>query len=83
MNPGVKESSGRGYEAYEAHEAHEVYEAGDASRGARHTALLQRVDRADAILKMHTMRGPLALAANWPDVVETRSEQTANFLITF
>ncbi|CAH0720855.1 unnamed protein product, partial [Brenthis ino] len=56
----VKESSGRSYEA------------GDASRGARHVALLQKVDRADAILKMHTMRGPLALAANWPDVAETR-----------
>ncbi|XP_034840495.1 uncharacterized protein Smg6 isoform X2 [Maniola hyperantus] len=48
------------------------YEAAEASRGARHVALLQKVERADAILKMHTLRGPLALAANWPDVIETR-----------
>lgn len=48
------------------------YDAGDAARAARHTALLQKVDRADAILKMHTLSGPLALAANWSDVAETR-----------
>ncbi|XP_039746843.1 uncharacterized protein LOC120624394 isoform X1 [Pararge aegeria] len=48
------------------------YEGSEASRGVRHVALMQKVDRADAILKMHTLRGPIALAANWPDVIETR-----------
>ncbi|XP_050345669.1 telomerase-binding protein EST1A [Nymphalis io] len=48
------------------------YEAGDAQRGARHVSLLQKVDRADAVLKMHTLRGPLALSRDWPDVADTR-----------
>lgn len=55
-----------------AKEGRAGYEAGDATRGARHVALLQKVDRADAILKMHTLRGARALANDWPDVVETR-----------
>ncbi|XP_038215820.1 uncharacterized protein LOC119835197 isoform X2 [Zerene cesonia] len=68
MDRGMKESSrnGLGYEVCEAGEA------GEAARAARHVALLQQVERADAILKTHTVRGPLALAANWQDVTETR-----------
>ncbi|CAH2073901.1 unnamed protein product, partial [Iphiclides podalirius] len=49
------------------------YEASDAARAARHVALLQKVDRADAILRTHTLRGPVALASHWDDVIETRS----------
>ncbi|XP_052757427.1 uncharacterized protein LOC113517389 isoform X2 [Galleria mellonella] len=48
------------------------YEAAEAARAARHRALLQEVDRADAVLQAHTLRGPLALAAHWHDVVNTR-----------
>ncbi|XP_013186546.1 telomerase-binding protein EST1A isoform X2 [Amyelois transitella] len=50
----------------------EAAEADEAARGARHRDLLHRVDRADAILQTHALGGPLALAANWPDVVDTR-----------
>ncbi|XP_072943401.1 uncharacterized protein Smg6 isoform X2 [Epargyreus clarus] len=64
---GAREVRGGGYEAGEGREA-----GGGRARGARHTALLQEVDRADAVLKMHTMRGPLALASHWPIVYETR-----------
>ncbi|KPI91498.1 Telomerase-binding protein EST1A [Papilio xuthus] len=46
--------------------------AGEAARAARHVALLQQVDRADAILRTHALRGPAALAAHWHDVIETR-----------
>ncbi|XP_047510080.1 uncharacterized protein LOC125052988 isoform X2 [Pieris napi] len=59
---GVRESGTRSGATYE----------GEAARAARHVALLQKVDRADAILKMHTVRGAHALATNWPDVTETR-----------
>lgn len=52
------------------------YEAGDAARAARHRSLLQEVDRADAILQAHILRGPLALAAHWDDVIETRLAST-------
>ncbi|XP_063821793.1 telomerase-binding protein EST1A isoform X2 [Ostrinia nubilalis] len=48
------------------------YEAGDAARAARHRALLQEVDRADALLQARIVRGPLGLAAHWDDVTETR-----------
>ncbi|KAI5637980.1 est1 DNA/RNA binding domain-containing protein [Phthorimaea operculella] len=48
------------------------WRAGDAARAARHRALLQEVDRADAILQTHTLRGPLALAEHWADVIDTR-----------
>ncbi|CAK1581884.1 unnamed protein product [Parnassius mnemosyne] len=48
------------------------YSAGDAARAARHVALLQRVERADAVLRAHTLRGPVALAQHWENVVETR-----------
>ncbi|XP_045491287.1 uncharacterized protein LOC123691097 isoform X2 [Colias croceus] len=65
MDRGVKETSRNGL-------GYEVCEAGEAARAARHVALLQQVERADAILKTHTVRGPLALAANWQDVTETR-----------
>ncbi|XP_052737444.1 telomerase-binding protein EST1A isoform X3 [Bicyclus anynana] len=65
MERGTKETSSRVT-------AGSGYEGSEASRGARHVALLQKVDRADAILKMHTLRGPITLAANWPDVIETR-----------
>lgn len=47
-------------------------ESSEAQRAARHRPLLQEVDRADAILQAHTLRGPVALAAHWDDVVETR-----------
>ncbi|CAK1552021.1 unnamed protein product [Leptosia nina] len=60
---GVKETAGRNGASYDT---------GEAARAARHMALLKQVDRADAILKTHTMRGPLSLAANWSDVAETR-----------
>ncbi|XP_037869133.1 telomerase-binding protein EST1A isoform X2 [Bombyx mori] len=45
----------------------------DAARGDRHRALLQEVDRADALLQAHMLRGPAALADHWTDVIETRS----------
>lgn len=48
------------------------YEAGDAQRAAKHRAVLQKVDRADAVLQAHMLRGPLPLADHWNDVVETR-----------
>ncbi|XP_068629473.1 telomerase-binding protein EST1A isoform X1 [Battus philenor] len=63
LEHGVKESTSRGGMGYEA---------SDAARAARHVALLQKVDRADAILRTHTLRGPLALASHWDDVIETR-----------
>ncbi|XP_041977684.1 uncharacterized protein LOC121732012 [Aricia agestis] len=64
MERSRKESTGRG--------GGSGYDANDAARAARHTALLQKVDRADAILKMHILRGPAALANTWSDVAETR-----------
>ncbi|KOB75803.1 putative Telomerase-binding protein EST1A [Operophtera brumata] len=54
----VKESSSRGGQGYEAT---------DAARAARHRTLLQEVDRADAILQTHSIRGPLSLADHWQD----------------
>ncbi|KAJ2952733.1 hypothetical protein O0L34_g7085 [Tuta absoluta] len=63
MERGARENSSRGGSGYEA---------GDAARAARHRALLQEVDRADAILQTHTLRGPLALAEHWGDVIDTR-----------
>ncbi|XP_049867626.1 telomerase-binding protein EST1A isoform X2 [Pectinophora gossypiella] len=63
MERSIKESSSRGGTGYEV---------GDAARAARHRALLQEVDRADAVLQTHTLRGPLALAEHWNDVIDTR-----------
>ncbi|CAH0406478.1 unnamed protein product [Chilo suppressalis] len=63
MERGIKEASSR---------IASGYEAGDAARAARHRSLLQEVDRADAILQTHILRGPLGLAAHWEDVTETR-----------
>ncbi|KAJ0180547.1 hypothetical protein K1T71_003951 [Dendrolimus kikuchii] len=48
------------------------YDANDAARAARHRALLQEVDRADAILQAFILRGPIALAEHWNDVTDTR-----------
>ncbi|CAG9783765.1 unnamed protein product [Diatraea saccharalis] len=64
MERGIKETSSRIISGYET---------GDAARAARHRSLLQEVDRADAILQTHILRGPLALAAHWEDVTETRT----------
>ncbi|CAB3242237.1 unnamed protein product [Arctia plantaginis] len=69
MEKGAKEGSGRGGSAGVGG----GYEATDAARAARHRALLQEVDRADAILQAHVLRGPLGLAQHWPDVAETRT----------
>lgn len=60
---GAKESAGRGAAGYEA---------GEAARGLRHRALLQEVERADAVLQAHLLRGPRALADHWPDLTDTR-----------
>ncbi|XP_053625221.1 telomerase-binding protein EST1A isoform X2 [Plodia interpunctella] len=59
-------------EAAVAGVAGDAGDAGDAARAVRHRDLLQRVDRADAILQTHALRGPMALAAHWPDVADTR-----------
>ncbi|XP_026745637.1 telomerase-binding protein EST1A isoform X2 [Trichoplusia ni] len=61
---GAKESAGRGGSGYEA---------GEAARGLRHRALLQEVERADAVLQAHVLRGPRALADHWPDLTDTRA----------
>ncbi|XP_045542788.1 uncharacterized protein LOC106720366 [Papilio machaon] len=74
MEHGMRESMCRG--GLGAGPGHDVggagAGAGEAARAARHVALLQQVDRADAILRTHALRGPAALAAHWHDVIETR-----------
>ncbi|CAG4989650.1 unnamed protein product [Parnassius apollo] len=76
MEHGVKEASSRscaGYEASETGEAGAGGAAGEAARALRHVALLQRVERADAVLRAHTLRGPASLASHWDDLIETRN----------
>ncbi|XP_075969615.1 smg6 nonsense mediated mRNA decay factor isoform X2 [Anticarsia gemmatalis] len=68
MERGVKESSSRGGAGMSG-----GYEKTDSERAARHRALMQEVDRADAILQAYILRGPLGLAQHWPDVTDTRT----------
>ncbi|GBP48131.1 hypothetical protein EVAR_74636_1 [Eumeta japonica] len=48
------------------------YEQSDVERAARHRSLLQKVDRADAVLQAHTLGGPVALALHWQELIDTR-----------